>query len=89
MLSVIAVIYLYSVKKYGEKVFPGDRNRPDSLWTKFIKWLQKSPADDRCASVPTISVPPENVPEPSVTCEDTSCYPDGIKPLQPDKDCIV
>lgn len=88
VISVIAIIYLYSLKQYGEKIFPGDKNKPDSLWTKFIKWLQKSPADEYCETAPTISVAPMNTPAPTAP-EDLSCYQDGSNPRQADKDCIV
>lgn len=89
MLSVIGVIYLYSVKNYGQKIFPGDKNQPDTLWTKFIKFLKSSPADRKCSAIPTISVAAENIPEPPAPSTDLSCYPGGVAPQQADKDCII
>jgi hypothetical protein len=70
VLSAIAVIYFYSIRAEGVPRFKGDAQsgKEPGLWTRFIRWLQETPASRRCSTrvCPTISVRPENQPtEPS------------------------
>ena len=71
VLSTIAVIYFYSIRTEGIPRFKGDNQSigEPGLWTRFINWLQETPASRRCAAhqYPTVSIPPENQPtEPSI-----------------------
>lgn len=91
VLCCIAVIYLYSIKSEGIPRFAGDKAKDArgelGLWTRFIRWLQETPASRRCAtrSCPTISIPPENQPtEPSTNLCGSASNNDSIA-----RDCII
>ncbi len=90
VMCAIAVIYLYSIRTEGVPRFKGDGDPKDGLWTRFIRWLQETPADRRCMtkSGPTISIPPEN--QPSTTTGNSLCSMNSANNTnKPDGDCIV
>lgn len=90
IMCTITVIYLYSIRTEGVPRFKGDREPHDGLWTRFIRWLQETPADRRCMtrSYPTVSVPPDN--QPSTTMANSLCVVNSANNTnKPDMDCIV
>jgi len=89
VLSTIAVIYLYSIRAEGIPRFAGDSQSgtEPGLWTRFIRWLQETPASRRCHSrvFPTISVPPEN--QPTTTQVNSLCS--HSENGKPSSDCLT